>query len=134
MNPTTTTTTTDGPAPTPAPDNIYNEFLTAAQWGLGSDGDGSGIFCADPSLPSGSGMLLAFHTRRHHHPSQDPPPLLDSPSPSVSTGPTKRELRQYSEDEWDAVALHIKRMYITERRHLHEVVQLMRRQHGFNAT
>lgn len=60
--------------------------------------------------------------------------MLDSPSPSVSTGPTKRELRQYSEDEWDAVAPHIKRMYITERRHLHEVVQLMRRQHGFNAT
>lgn len=78
-----------------------------------------GTFRTDRSF-SGGGVLIFHHG--------------DGGSSSRRDSPLKHELRQYSEEEWNAMYPHIKRLYMAERRNLHEVVQLMRREHGFNAT
>ncbi|RYP79813.1 hypothetical protein DL769_002758 [Monosporascus sp. CRB-8-3] len=57
-----------------------------------------------------------------------------SATDDCTKGPPKSELRQYAEREWDDMYPHIERLYITERRHLHEVVQHMRCYYGFSAT
>lgn len=80
----------------------------------------SGSFGSDPgqsALPATAAATTANHDhdqRTHHQPGS--------------------ELRQHTEAEWDAMYPHIKRLYMTEHRRLREVVQLLRRDHGFSAT
>lgn len=75
--------------------------------------EGIGPFNPDPPEEA---ALPTTATHHPHHPQEG------------------EQLRQHTGEEWTAMYPLIKRLYMTEHRRLREVVQILKRNHGFNAT